>query len=141
MRRLTPLILLGVILFCAGGQAALNWQKTFKTGLAQAKKDNKLVLVDMYAEWCGPCKLLDKDTFSNKDVAARLSKNFIVVKIDIDRSDEVIDFAKRFNFNGDIPHIYFINSDGKKVSDLLGYIAPADFLKELDRLTKEATKK
>jgi thiol:disulfide interchange protein len=140
MRRVATLILLGVLTVCASARAAVEWQRNYKSALQKAKSENKLVMVDIYAEWCGPCKFLDKNTFSAKEVMAKLSNGFIAVKIDLDKSPEAMELAKKFSVNA-IPHIVFLDPDGKQLSDIVGYVPPDQFLKELDGATKKAAKK
>jgi len=140
MRRATTLILLTVLTVCASARAALEWQSSYKAALQKAKSENKLVMVDIYAAWCGPCKILDKNTFANKDVVAKLSNSFIAVKIDIDKSPEAVELGRKFDVNA-IPHIVFLDAAGKKLSEIVGYVPPDEFLKELDSVTKKAAKK
>jgi thiol:disulfide interchange protein len=140
MRRITTLILLAVLTVCVSARAAVEWERNYKAALQKAKSENKLVMVDIYAVWCGPCRFLDRNTFSNKDVEARLSNGFIAVKIDLDKSPEATELARKFSVNA-IPHIVFLDSDGKRLSDIVGYVPPDEFLKELDGVTKKAAKK
>jgi thiol:disulfide interchange protein len=140
MRRVTTLTLLAVLTVCVSARAAVEWERNYKAALQKARNENKLVMVDMYAAWCGPCRLLDKNTFSNKDVEAKLSNGFIAVKIDLDKSPEAPELARKFAVNA-IPHIVFLDADGKRLSDIVGYVPPDDFLKELDGATKKAAKK
>ncbi|WP_367890032.1 thioredoxin family protein [Polaribacter batillariae] len=46
-------------------------------------------MMDMYAVWCGPCRILDKNTFQNKSVAAYVNKNYYAVKFNAEGNDEV----------------------------------------------------
>ena len=140
MRRSTTLVVLTVLSICVSAQAAVEWGRNYKAALQKAKSENKLVMVDMYADWCGPCRILDKNTFGNKDVMTRLSNDFVAVKIDLDKSPEARELAKKFSVDA-IPHIVFLDADGKRLSDIVGYVPPDQFLKELDGVTKKAAKK
>ena len=133
----TFVVLLGL---AAGAHAAVNWEHNYKAALGKAKKEKKLLMVDLYADWCGPCKLLDKNTFSNRDVEMRLSKGFIAVKIDLEKSKEAQELAKQFGAD-EIPHIIFVGPDGKKISDSIGYVTADEFLKQLENVRGKATKK
>jgi thiol:disulfide interchange protein len=140
MRRCAAFLLLGLLVFGADVFADVDWGNSYHAALEKAGKENKLIMVDMYVDWCGPCKLLDKDTFASKDVQARLSKGFIAVKIDIETNKEGLELAKQFG--GDmIPHILFFDSGGKIISDVIGYVPPKKFLKKLEDASEKAAKK
>ena len=57
----------------------IKWM-TLNEALAAQKKVPKPIFMDVYTDWCGPCKMLDKNTFSNPEVAAFISKNYYAVK-------------------------------------------------------------
>ena len=55
--------------------------------LAKAKKENKVIFVDIYATWCGPCKLLKKTTFTDKEVGEYFNTNFINAAYDGEKEE------------------------------------------------------
>src|SRR6266404_8526226 len=58
-----------------------DWSKA----LQEAKKQKKLIFIDAYASWCGPCKLLKKNTFPNKEAGEFFNRNFINVAINMEK--------------------------------------------------------
>lgn len=58
---------------------SLTWMN-FNDGYALAKKKNKIMLVDVYTDWCGWCKRMDRDTYEKEEIIATLSKDFVVIK-------------------------------------------------------------
>lgn len=62
------------------------------------KKQPKKVFVDVYTDWCGWCKVMDKKTFSNKEVIKYMNKNFYAVKLDAERKDSVMFLGKLYGF-------------------------------------------
>lgn len=102
--------------------------------LKQAKKENKLIFLDAYTTWCGPCKLLQKNVFTRDDVAGTFNGNFINVKIDME-SGEGPALAKRYPIEG-YPTLFFINGKGKVVKQLLGYQQPQDLIKAAKSVQK-----
>ncbi|MCX8531567.1 thioredoxin family protein [Chryseobacterium luquanense] len=98
----------------------------FKTILAKAKKENKLVFIDAYAVWCGPCKLMVKNIFPLKPVGDYYNKNFVNAKIDMEKG-EGIELAKKFNVKV-FPTYLFINGDGEEVHRTIGYVEEKDFI-------------
>src|SRR5579862_545686 len=137
MKRLITLTITSFLTLGTIVSAAVDWQTSYDTALAKAKKDNKLVMIDLYTDWCGWCKKLDKDTYSDKDVEAKLTKDFVAVKLNPEKSAENAKLSQRFGTTG-YPHIVFINSAGNKVSEIGGYLPPKDFLKELESISDKA---
>jgi len=95
---------------------------TLNDALAVAKKQDKLVFLDMYATWCGPCKKLKKTTFSNEEVGIYFNSNFINVEIDGETAEGQQIMAnyklKRY------PSLLFINADGTIKSIKKGFQSP-----------------
>lgn len=98
----------------------------FTAILAKAKKENKLVFVDAYASWCGPCKLMVKNIFPLQSVGDYYNSHFINAKIDMEKG-EGIGLAKKYNVKA-FPTYLFINGDGEEVHRTLGYVEEADFI-------------
>ena len=124
----------------ASAWAGVSWEQNYDTALEKAKKEKKLVMVDVYTDWCGWCKKLDRDTYSQKDVETKLTKEFISLKINPEKSAQNKNLAKQFGTHG-YPHIVFLDAEGKKVSEISGYLPAADFLKQLNQITDKAQKK
>lgn len=62
---------------------------TMNEALAAQKKNPKKIFVDVYTVWCGPCKMLDRNTFSNKNVINYINKNFYAVKFNGEGTEEI----------------------------------------------------
>lgn len=70
-------------------QAKVNWVD-FETAVKLSKEDGKPLFIDMYTDWCGWCKKLDKNTFSQSQISAYLNENFHPVKFDAESTDTVM---------------------------------------------------
>jgi thiol:disulfide interchange protein len=104
---------------------------TFDQALSLAKTENKPVMVDISAEWCGPCKKMDADTWTDGKVQGWLKENAIPIKVDFtSRSPEIV---KKFDFDS-IPVMIFFKPDGAEIGRLGGYHSPEQFLSEAGRL-------
>jgi len=66
----------------------INWISIEEAVAAQEKEPRK-IMMDMYTTWCGPCKMLDKNTFQNKDVADYVNENFYAVKFNAEGGESV----------------------------------------------------
>ena len=71
----------------------INWLD-FNTGFVKAQKEGKIAIIDCYTEWCGWCKVMDKKTFSNDSIAARMNEKYIAIK-----------------FNPELPGKYWTGTD------------------------------
>src|SRR5271155_4177100 len=63
------------------GRDKLTWQTSLAAGSNLAMQEHKYVLADVYTDWCGWCKKLDKDVLTDSDVVSYLQKQFICVKV------------------------------------------------------------
>ena len=85
----------------------------------KAKAENKVIFFDAYASWCGPCKLMQKNVFTRPDVGEFFNKNFINVKMDMERG-EGRQLSQQFRLEA-YPTLFFIEPSGKIVRKSIGY--------------------
>lgn len=121
---LSALFLISSLFYFSQGIVFEN--SDFKSSLAKAKKENKLIFLDAYTSWCGPCKLMAKNIFTQKSVGDTYNAHFVNAKIDMEKG-EGIELAKKFKVNA-YPTYLFINGDGEVVHRTLGYVEEKDFL-------------
>jgi thiol:disulfide interchange protein len=98
-----------------------DWNQALKN----AKTNNKLVFLDIYAVWCGPCKLLKQYTFSDAKTGEFFNKNFVNVSIDGEKGVGPL-LARQYSIEG-YPTMVVADSTGKPVLMTAGYI-PTDVL-------------
>ena len=84
-----------------------NWEKILK----QAKKEKKLILVDCYTSWCGPCKMLAKNVFTQDKVADFYNTEFVCVKMDMEKGEGPA-LAKKYEVQA-FPTLLYIDSKGE----------------------------
>ncbi|MCS6934848.1 MAG: thioredoxin domain-containing protein [Chitinophagales bacterium] len=92
--------------------------KTFAQLLAEAKRQNKLVFIDCYTVWCGPCKRLAAMVFPDSAVGAFFNSHFINAKFDMERG-EGIEIANRYGIRA-YPTLLWLDGDGNVVHKLVG---------------------
>ena len=88
----------------------------------KARAENKIIFLDAYASWCGPCKLLQKNVFTRGDVGDLFNKNFINIKVDMERG-EGPQLARLFPLEA-YPTLFFIEPSGKIIKKVIGYQTP-----------------
>lgn len=113
MKKLSLLALLTFISSLAIAQGMKFETGTWAQIQEKAKKENKFIFVDAYTSWCGPCKWMSKNIFTNDTVGEFYNKNFINVKIDMEKG-EGIALAKKYEVKF-YPSYLFFNSNGELV--------------------------
>lgn len=99
-----------------------NWTKA----TAEAKKQHKLIFLDAYASWCGPCKLLKKKTFPDKAAGDFFNANYINVAIDMEKGDGP-SLGEKYGVNA-YPTLIITDADGNIVTYTQGYISPKQLI-------------
>jgi thioredoxin 1 len=102
------------------------YRGSWNEALQLAKKENKLIFLDIYATWCGPCKKLKKNSFSNAEVGKFYNVNFINVSLDGEQGDGAM-LANQYSLSG-YPSLLFIDATGKIVTATFGYHNPSELL-------------
>ena len=93
------LVLLTLFLIQGFGFAQVRWM-TMTQALAAQKKEPKKIIIDFYADWCAPCKEMDKFTFNHPEIAKIINEKFYAVKFESD-GNETLSFAGHTFTNSD----------------------------------------
>jgi thiol-disulfide isomerase/thioredoxin len=105
----------------------INFEKgNFEELKVKAKKENKLIFVDAYTTWCGPCKWMASTVFTNDTVGKFYNEHFISAKIDMEKG-EGIEFAKKYNVRC-YPNLIILNGDGEVIHRQGGGLKPQAFI-------------
>jgi len=106
-----------------------DWTTDYKAALDQAKSQQKLVLLDFTgSDWCGYCKLLDKEVFTEQSFKDFADKNYIEVTVDFPQEKQLPDdlqkqnndLKDKFNIEG-FPTLIVLSADGKELGRQTGY--------------------
>ena len=109
----------------------LNWMPTYKEALKKSKKEKKPVLIYFTgSDWCGPCKILDKDLFFTAKFKDLADKSLILLEVDIPRRLDIISPEKMSENRSlqekykvkSFPTLMIVNHRGKKLAEKKGYI-------------------
>lgn len=83
-----------------------------------AKKEKKMVFIDCYTTWCGPCKLMSRTVFKQKDVGDYYNKNFINLKIDMETAEGMF-IGKKYAVSA-YPTYLYLKADGTLIKKAMG---------------------
>ncbi len=101
---------------------------TFDEAVLQARAERKLILVDVYTDWCGWCTKMDQDVFTDARVQAALLE-FVPIKVNADKGGGR-SVASRYRVRG-LPTFLLVNGDGELVGRFEGYLPAEAFLLKL----------
>ncbi|UOB17039.1 thioredoxin family protein [Abyssalbus ytuae] len=123
----------------------LTWEEAVKK--AETDKNPKKIFVDVYTDWCGWCKKMDRDTFNHPEVSAYMNEHFYMVKMDAEGKDPITYNGKTFNYvpqgkrgyhelaaallqgRMSYPTVIFLNEKQQILSPVPGYQKADNFLK------------
>jgi thiol-disulfide isomerase/thioredoxin len=101
---------------------------SFEAASKQAAQTGKIVLVDFYTTWCGPCKLLDKTTWTDAAVIQLLEQKTVALRIDAEKEAAL---SKRYKIEA-YPSVLLIKPDGTEIDRLVGYKEPKAFIEDFN---------
>ncbi|UII29448.1 DUF255 domain-containing protein [Fulvivirga maritima] len=125
-------------------EGAVKWY-SFEEAVAKSKEEKKKVFVDVYTDWCGWCKVMDKNTFNQPDIAKYLNENFYPVKLNAEQRDSIVFKGTVFKFvpSGrkgyhelaaallqnklSYPTVVFLDEDFNMIQPVPGYQKPEMF--------------
>ncbi|GEM_PF-1592479 len=137
MIKRTFLALLSIFAAVVVVQAAeIKWFKgDLNKALELAKKENKIVMIDFFTDWCSPCKILDELVWQDEEVVSELKKmSLIPMKLDAEK--EGAEAAKKYSIKA-YPTILFLNKNGDEIGRKVGFGKKEDILKALRKNCKE----
>ena len=142
----TVLFLFGLVVSLSASSQTINWM-TMNEALEAQKETPKKIIMDVYTTWCGPCKIMDENTFGNDDVIDFIQRNYYAVKFNAEGTEEIYYndfnytnpnhnperkgrnsqhlFAHALNINA-YPSLVFFDEGGEVITPIAGYRSPTD---------------
>ena len=115
---------------------AIPWYYVYADGIREASAQKKPVFLDFFASWCGPCKMMEAQTFTDPGVIGMM-KDFVAIKVDTDQDPST---AFSYRVSG-IPRYILLNIHREVIADQVGFVESAPFMQFLEDAKKVAYKK
>ena len=130
MKRMLSILLLTLPMAAQG----VRWEHTLASAQARAKAEQKVIFLDLWAEWCGPCQALKRNVFPSAEAQAALAK---VVPLEVmvesrngERHPEGVALATRYGLRA-FPSLFLLDADGKVIRSQVGALSPEGLAKFL----------
>lgn len=130
MKRQLMMLVLALLTGVAGWAQTNFRQLTFDKALEAAKQENKLVFIDFYTDWCGPCKMMSREVFPQKNVGDFMNSHFVCLQLNAEKEGKAL--ADTFKVRA-YPTFVIVTTDGKEKARLLGYNKADLFITEVGR--------
>lgn len=139
-------------------EGAVKWM-TFEEAIEKSKTEKRKIFIDVYTDWCGWCKVMDKNTFNEPTIAKTLNEKFYPVKFNAEQKEDVVFNGTTFKFvesgrsgyhelaaallNNQLsyPTVVFLDEDFKTASPVAGYRKPEEFHKIMTYFGEDHFKK
>lgn len=139
-------------------ESPVNWM-TFEEAVEKSKREKRKIFIDVYTDWCGWCKVMDRNTFSDPKVAAILNEDFYPVKFNAEQREDVQFSGTTFKFvesgrsgyhqlaaallNNQLsyPTVVFLDEEFRMIQPLPGYQKAEEFHKIIQFIGEDHFKK
>jgi thioredoxin-related protein len=143
---LACLFILPAVAFTGQEPGTVKWM-SFEEAVSKGKKEKKKIFIDVYTDWCGWCKVMDRQTFSDPEVARLLNEEFYPVKFDAEQKEDVVFDGHTFKYVASgkggyhelaaallqnklsYPTVVFLNEEFQMIQPLPGFRKAEEFHK------------
>lgn len=108
---------------------------TFEQALQKATAENRLIFMDAYASWCGPCKYMATRVFTQPEAGNYFNRNFINVKYDMEKG-EGVGLARRYEVKA-YPTFLILNGKGDVLGRIVGGDEVGPFIRKVEKIVAE----
>ncbi|KAF5072321.1 Thiol:disulfide interchange protein DsbD [anaerobic digester metagenome] len=107
--------------------SSIQWGNDLNQAMEEAKKSNKTIFIDFYADWCSYCGEMDEETFTDPQVKEKLTQNYVLLKVDVDKNPDLSSKYRAYS----LPTIVIVDSSGNEIKRIIGYQTPEQLLSQI----------
>lgn len=107
--------------------SSIQWGNDLNQAMEEAKKSNKTIFIDFYADWCSYCGEMDEETFTDPQVKEKLTLNYVLLKVDVDKNPDLSSKYRAYS----LPTIVIVDSSGNEIKRIIGYQTPEQLLSQI----------
>ena len=135
---LLVMLLAGIILGSQAQEKGIRFEQTkeWKKVLKKAKKEKKLIFIDCYTSWCGPCKMLSSQVFTLENVGNQFNADFVNVKYDMEKDADGVKLKDAFEIKA-FPTLVFVDPKTEQVVHKMVGAGSAEWLMEGGKIAKD----
>ncbi len=141
MKKMVGILVIGLLVSTQLKAQAqeITWY-SFEEVIDKVEATPKMILIDVYTDWCGWCKKMDKETFTDKEVIAYVNENFYAVKLNAEDSKKKFEFRGREYSEEDMaramrvqsyPNFVIMDAAMENITQLPGYREAKPFVSSL----------
>ena len=129
--------------FASQAGESIHWHEDFDQAMAEAKSSGKPLFLDFYAEWCGPCKMMDRKTYPDLAVIKQMER-LVAVRIDVDQNEALAKQyrgnARKYGGNG-IPAMIVVDTGGNELYRHHGFLSAPQLTAALAKVNDKTESK
>lgn len=110
-----------------------SWLRDFAEAESLAAKTGRPMLIHFYADWCGPCRRMEREVLNGRALQERLEGRFVAVKVNADEHPEL---AARYQVDS-LPTDVFVDSNGRMIEKSVGFVRPSRYLANISRIDEQ----
>lgn len=122
------LLALGALAIIRSGADSIEWERDYEAAVERAASEEKIIVADLFTDWCAWCKRMDAETFAAPAVIESMAGNYVWLKLNAETDEDGIRLQERFAVTG-YPTLLLLDEQGEEIDRIDGYV-PADRFKE-----------
>jgi tetratricopeptide (TPR) repeat protein len=105
---------------------SIVWERDYERAVQRARAENKIILADMFTDWCVLCKDMDRVTFDDRAVISQMGKKYVWLKLNTETEEDGIKLYNDFAIST-YPTILVLDSNGEEIDRIERFLTPLPF--------------